>query len=256
MNKALEVINVEKVYGTKKGAITKAVAGVSFSVEQGEFVAIMGPSGSGKTTLLNCIATIDKATSGEIVVGNTLLSSMKKKDIARFRSTELGFIFQHSNLLDTLTCKENIALSLTINKVHPDEIERRIASYTNLLNIGGILNKYPYEISGGQAQRVAVARALVSNPTLVVADEPTGALDSKNSTILLKCFEELNQQKRATILMVTHDVNAASWCKRVLFLRDGKFYSELVRGSQSRLEFFERIQNVVFSLGGADDALY
>ena len=255
MTNLLAVRGLEKIYGTNKGNAMRAVAGVSFDIAKGEFVAIMGPSGSGKTTLVNCISTIDRPTSGEVVLNGQSLSTMKNSQLARFRSEQLGFIFQEANLLDTLTCRENIALPLTISGVKAREIETRVVACAQLLGIGSILDNFPYQVSGGQKQRVAAARALVANPSLVVADEPTGSLDSKNSRILLESLDDMNKKDNATIMMVTHDVYAASWASRVLFLRDGKLYTELIRGANTRAQFFDEIMDVVSVIGGGSDAL-
>lgn len=249
MNKILQVENIHKFYGTK-GNVTKALNGISFTVERGEYVAIMGASGSGKTTLLNCISTIDNVTSGHIYIGGEDITKIKEKKLAKFRCEELGFIFQDFNLLDTLTAYENIALALTINDVKGKEIDDLIREIASRLNITTVLNKFPYQMSGGQKQRVASARAIVTNPSLILADEPTGALDSKSSRLLLDSFETLNNELKATILMVTHDAFTASYAHRILFIKDGKIFNELVRGGDSRKEFFNRIIEVVTLLGG------
>ncbi|MEG0292023.1 MAG: ABC transporter ATP-binding protein [Anaerovoracaceae bacterium] len=249
MNKVLEVNNLEKYYGGR-GTVTKAVNNISFEVNEGEFIGIMGASGSGKTTLLNCISTIDNASAGRILINNEEVTKMKSKELAKFRRDSLGFIFQEYNLLDTLTAFENIALALTINKVSHKEIDQRVRKVAELLAIEDVLTKYPYQMSGGQKQRVASARAIVTNPTLVLADEPTGALDSKSARMLLENFEELNEQNKTTILMVTHDALTASYCKRILFLRDGKIFHELIKGTDNRKEFFEKIMEVIALLGG------
>ena len=249
MEKVLEVKNIEKYYGNK-GNLTKAIDNISFNVFKGEFVGIMGASGSGKTTLLNCISTIDKVTSGDIIVNNNDITKLKGNSLNKFRREELGFIFQDFNLLDTLTNYENIALALTIQQVKPKEIESRVRDISKKLGIEEILNKYPYEISGGQKQRVASARAIITNPKLVLADEPTGALDSKSARMLLENFEYLNNDLKATIVMVTHDAFTASYCKRILFIKDGKIFNELVKGNSTRKEFFDKIIDVVTLLGG------
>ena len=249
MEKVLEVKNIEKYYGNK-GNLTKAIDNISFNVFRGEFVGIMGASGSGKTTLLNCISTIDKVTSGEIIVNNNDITKLKGNALNKFRREELGFIFQDFNLLDTLTNYENIALALTIQQVKPKEIESRVRDISKKLGIEEILNKYPYEVSGGQKQRVASARAIITNPKLVLADEPTGALDSKSARMLLENFEYLNNKLNATIVMVTHDAFTASYCKRILFIKDGKIFNELVKGNSTIKEFFDKIIDVVTLLGG------
>ena len=223
---------------------------MSFDVEPGEFVGIMGPSGSGKTTLLNCISTIDAVTSGHILVGGRDITAMSKRQLARFRRDELGFIFQDSNLLDTLNGYENIALALTIKHVSPARIPGLVEDMARTLGVEGVLKKYPYQMSGGQRQRVAAARAMVSDPRLILADEPTGALDSRNAAVMLETLEMMNRQLGATIMMVTHDAFAASFANRVLFIKDGAVFNELRRGNASRDEFFARIMEVVSFLGG------
>ncbi len=249
MDKILQVDNIHKFYGTK-GNVTKALNGISFTVERGEYVAIMGASGSGKTTLLNCISTIDNVTSGHIYIGGEDITKIKEKKLAKFRREELGFIFQDFNLLDTLTAYENIALALTINDVKGNEIDDLIKEIARRLNIVTVLNKFPYQMSGGQKQRVAAARAIVTHPKLILADEPTGALDSKSAKMLLESLETLNKAMNATIMMVTHDAFTASYAKRILFIKDGKIFNELIRGNDSRKEFFSQIIEVVSLLGG------
>ena len=249
MEKVLEVKNIEKYYGNKSN-LTKAIDNISFEVNKGEFVGIMGASGSGKTTLLNCISTIDRVTSGNIVINNQDITKLKGNDLNKFRREELGFIFQDFNLLDTLTSYENIALALTIQRIKPQEIEKRVKEIAIKLGIQEILSKYPYQISGGQKQRVASARAIITNPKLVLADEPTGALDSKSARQLLDNFEYLNKNMKATILMVTHDAFTASYADRILFIKDGKIFNELIKGNETRKEFFEKIIEVVTLLGG------
>ena len=249
MKKVLEVKNIEKYYGNKSN-LTKAIDNISFTIEKGEFVGIMGASGSGKTTLLNCISTIDRVTAGKIIINNQDITRLKGNNLNKFRREELGFIFQDFNLLDTLTAYENIALALTIQKVKPKEIEERVQEIAKKLEITDILNKYPYQISGGQKQRVASSRAIITNPKLVLADEPTGALDSKSARQLLESFENLNQKLSATILMVTHDSFTASYASRILFIKDGKIFNELIKGESTRKEFFEKIIEVQTLLGG------
>jgi putative ABC transport system ATP-binding protein len=250
MNKeVLKVSNIEKYYGSN-GNVTKAINNISLSVEEGEFIGIMGASGSGKTTLLNCISTIDKVTSGHIYIEGKDVTSINSKGLAKFRRENLGFIFQDFNLLDTLTAYENIALALTIGKVDHKEIHRRVEEVAKNLNIEDVLNKYPYEMSGGQKQRVASARAIITKPSLVLADEPTGALDSKSAKMLLDSMENLNEKMKATIIMVTHDAFTASYANRILFIKDGKIFNELIRGKDSRKEFFNKIIEVVTLLGG------
>ncbi|AXH51900.1 ATP-binding cassette domain-containing protein [Clostridium perfringens] len=251
MKNILSVENIEKYYGNKDN-ITKAIDNINFKVDKGEFVGIMGPSGSGKTTLLNCISTIDNVTTGSIVINGKDITKLKSKELEKFRRDELGFIFQDFNLLDTLTAYENIALALTIQGKKPKDIDALIKKVAKSLGIDGILNKFPYQISGGQKQRVASARAIVTNPSLILADEPTGALDSKSARMLLDSFESLNKDLEATILMVTHDAFTASYAHRILFIKDGKIFNELVRGTDSRKEFFDRIIEVITLLGGDD----
>ncbi len=255
MKKILKVANIEKYYGNR-GNLTKAINNISFDVYEGEFVGIMGASGSGKTTLLNCIATIDKVTSGHIFISGTDVTELKGEGLNKFRREDLGFIFQDFNLLDTLTAYENIALALTIQGKKPKEIENKIQEVAKTLNIEKILNKFPYQMSGGEKQRVAAARAIITNPKLILADEPTGALDSKSSRMLLEKLEELNQKLKATILMVTHDAYTASYCSKIYFIKDGKIFNELVKGNDTRKEFFDKIIDVVTLLGGdLNDAL-
>ena len=245
----LKLDKVEKYYGNRTN-ITKAVDNISFDVEKGEFVAIMGASGSGKTTLLNCISTIDKVTSGNIFVDGENITKLKGNKLNDFRREKLGFIFQDFSLLDTLTAYENISISLTIQNVGAKEMDKRVKDIAKKLGISEVLQKYPYEMSGGQKQRVAVARAIITNPKLILADEPTGALESKSSKILLETFNYLNTKLDATILMVTHDSFAASYAKRVIFIKDGKIYNEIDKGNLTRKEFFDRIIDVVTLLGG------
>lgn len=249
MNTVLEVANVEKYYGNKSN-LTKALDGISFSVEEGEFVGIMGASGSGKTTLLNCVSTIDRVTSGKIIVNDIDVTRLRGNHLNQFRREELGFIFQDFNLLDTLTAYENISLALTIQRISPAKIHKSVKEIADKLGIEDILEKYPYQMSGGQKQRVACARAMITNPQIVMADEPTGALDSKSARMLLESFQYLNQQMAATILMVTHDAFTASYANRILFIKDGKLFNELRRGEDSRKAFFNRIIEVVTLLGG------
>ena len=249
MANILEVTDLKRVYG-KGGSLTRALDGVSMSLEAGEFVGVMGPSGSGKTTLLNCVSTIDRPTSGSIVIDGKELTRLRGRELAKFRRERLGFIFQDCNLLDTLTTYENIALSLSIVRAPAQKIDKRVRSMAEFLGITDCLNKYPYQMSGGQQQRCAAARAMVTHPALVLADEPTGALDSKSSQLLLDRLEELNMELGATILMVTHDAFTASCCRRVVFLRDGRLFLELHRGNDSRRTFFQKIIRVVTEMGG------
>ncbi|MFU7517212.1 ABC transporter ATP-binding protein [Clostridium sp. HCS.1] len=251
----LRVDNIEKYYG-RKGNVTKAINNINFTVEEGEFIGVMGASGSGKTTLLNCISTIDKVSSGHIYISGNDITKLNSKKISKFRREELGFIFQDFNLLDTLTAYENIALALTIMKVNHKEIDKRVKDVAKKLNIEEVLNKYPYEMSGGQKQRVASARAIITKPSLILADEPTGALDSKSAKMLLESMEDLNESLNATIMMVTHDAFSASYARRILFIKDGKIFNELIRGNDSRKEFFDKIIEVITLLGGDENNVF
>ena len=255
MEKILKVQNIEKYYGGKS-SLTKAINGISFEVEKGEFVAIMGASGSGKTTLLNLVSTIDKVTAGQIYVDGENITKLKGNKLNSFRRNKLGFIFQDFNLLDTLTGYENISLALSIQNESYKEQKKKIEDIAEKLGITHILNKYPYQMSGGEKQRIASARAIITNPSLVLADEPTGALDSKSSKQLLNSFEYLNKELNSTILMVTHDAFTASYASRVIFIKDGKIFNEIHKGDASRKEFFNSIIEVVTLLGGEmNDAL-
>lgn len=255
MENILKIDKIEKYYGSRS-SLTKAIDNISFDVEKGEFVAIMGASGSGKTTLLNCISTIDKVTSGHIYVSDKDITKLKGNSLNKFRRESLGFIFQDFNLLDTLTAYENIALSLTIQNTDIKLLDEKIKKVAKELDIVNILNKYPYQMSGGQKQRVASARAIITEPKLVLADEPTGALDSKSSKMLLEKFNYLNKELKATILMVTHDAFTASYSSRVIFIKDGKIFNEINKGNKTRKEFFDNIIDVVTVLGGdMNDAL-
>lgn len=249
MAEMLRVEEVEKYYGNKSN-LTKAIDKISLSVDKGEFAAIMGPSGSGKTTLLNMIATIDKVTAGHIYLSGTDITKIRGEAMNRFRREMLGFIFQDFNLLDTLTIYENIALALQIQKVKPEEIDRRVVETAHLMNLEQILNKYPYQVSGGEKQRTASARAIITRPKLILADEPTGALDSKNAKNLMEHLLEMNKKREATILMVTHDAFTASYADRVIFIKDGKIFNEINKGDNTRKEFFDKIIDVVTLLGG------
>ena len=255
MEHVLNIKNVEKYYGSKS-SLTKALDGISFNVDRGEFVAIMGASGSGKTTLLNCISTIDRVTAGEIYLEDTNVTLLKGKELNRFRRDKLGFIFQDFNLLDTLTGYENIAIALSIKGVPVAEIDKKVKEVAEELGVSDVLAKYPYQMSGGQKQRIASARAIITEPSLILADEPTGALDSKSSKLLLERIRNLNETMNATIMMVTHDSFTASYSKRVLFIKDGKLFNEIIRGNDSRKQFFDKIIDVVTLLGGdISDAL-
>lgn len=249
MQNILSVEKIEKYYGNK-GNVTKAIDNISFQVKKGEFLGIMGPSGSGKTTLLNCISTVDNITTGNITINEKNITKLKGKALEKFRRDELGFIFQDFNLLDTLTAYENIALALTIQKREANEIDQLIKDVAEKLDIAKVLNQYPFQLSGGQKQRVACARAMVTEPSLILADEPTGALDSNSSKLLLDSFEKLNRNFHSTIIMVTHDSFTASYANRILFIKDGRVFNELVRGTDTRKEFFNKIIEVVTLLGG------
>lgn len=249
MNEVLKLEHIQKYYGSK-GNVTKAIQDISFSVQEGEFVGIMGASGSGKTTLLNCISTIDTVSAGHIYLNGTDVTEITEKQIARFRRENLGFVFQDFNLLDTLTISENIALALTINRVPAGEIDGRVREIAGKLNITDILDKYPYQVSGGQKQRCACARAIINQPKLILADEPTGALDSHSSQMLLSAIQSINETLGATILMVTHDAFSASYANRILFLRDGTIFTEIFKGNNSRRTFFEKILDVLTMTGG------
>ena len=249
MKKILIVDKIQKYYGNKDN-ITKAIDGISFDVEEGEFIGIMGASGRGKTTLLNCISTIDNVSAGHIYLENQDITEIKEEDIAKFRRENLGFIFQDFNLLDTLTVEENIALILTINKIPEKEIDKKVIEIAKKLGIDDILNKYPYQISGGQKQRCASCRAVVNNPKIILADEPTGALDSKSARQLLEIMEDMNKSMKATILMVTHDPLSASYCSKILFLKDGKIFNKIEKGEKKRNDFYNEILDVLALLGG------
>lgn len=249
MKNILKIDQIEKYYGSKS-SLTKAIDNISFDVQEGEFVAIMGASGSGKTTLLNCISTIDKVTSGNIFVDGQDITRLKGNELNKFRREKLGFIFQDFNLLDTLSAYENISLALSIQNYPAKKIDEEVKKVAKELDIEDVLNKYPYQMSGGQKQRVASARAVITNPTLVLADEPTGALDSKSAKMLLEKFNFLNHSINATILMVTHDSFTASYASRVIFIKDGKVFNEIRKGADSRKIFFNKIIDVVTLLGG------
>ena len=248
MKEILKLDHIQKFYGNGDN-ITKAIRDISFTVNESEFVG-MGPSGSGKTTLLNCISTIDTVSAGHIYLGGTDVTEIKEKEIARFRRENLGFIFQDFNLLDTLTISENIALALTINHIPVGQVDGLVQEIAAKLNITDILEKYPYQVSGGQKQRCACARAIINKPKLILADEPTGALDSNSSQMLLSTIQNINTELGATILMVTHDAFSASYASRILFLKDGEIFTEILKGNDTRQIFFERILNVLTMMGG------
>ena len=248
-NVLLSVRDVQKVYGSRE-AITRALDDVSFDTCEGEFVGVMGPSGSGKSTLLNCISTIDTVTSGSIILNGRDITQLRSRQLSKSRRDDLGFIFQDANLLDTLTGFENIALALTIKGEKSDSVRAKVDRTADLLGVADVLQKYPRQMSGGQRQRVAAARAIVADPKLVLADEPTGALDSRNAAVLLETLEVLNEKLHATIMMVTHDAVAASYADRILFIKDGKLFNELRRGDSSRTDFYQRILEVQAFLSG------
>lgn len=245
----LKVKNVEKYYGSKNN-VTKALDRVSFDVADGEFIAIMGASGSGKTTLLNCISTIDTVSAGEIMLDGKNIAELPTGELAKFRREQLGFVFQDFNLLDTLTIEENIGLALTLNHEGADTVKEQVEEVAEKLGIAEILGKFPYQVSGGQKQRAACARALINNPKLILADEPTGALDSNSSAMLLHTLQTMNQKLGATILMVTHDVFSACYCEKILFLSDGKIYAELKRGNAGKRDYLNRILDMQSEIGG------
>jgi putative ABC transport system ATP-binding protein len=249
----LEVNNVKKIYTTRFGGNqVKALSSVSFSIEEGEYVAIMGESGSGKTTLLNILATLDKPTSGEVKLNGESLVSIKEKEISAYRRNNLGFVFQDFNLLDTFSLQDNIFLPLVLSGKSYDEMNKKLQPIAKKLGISDILNKYPYEVSGGQKQRVAVARALITDPKLILADEPTGALDSKSTDHLLQLFNDINKEGQ-TILMVTHSTKAASHAKRVLFIKDGEVFHQLYRGSMSKDELYQKISDTLTMIATGGD---
>lgn len=245
----LSVRQIQKVYGSRD-SVTNAINDISFDVVPGEFLGIMGPSGSGKTTLLNCVATIDTVTSGHILVDGRDITTLRSRALAKFRRDDLGFVFQDSNLLDTLTGFENIALALTVKGDPASTVKPKVEAVARTLGVSEVLGKYPYQMSGGQKQRVAAARAIVADPKIVLADEPTGALDSRSAQAMLDTLTMMNRDLGATIMMVTHDSFAASFADRILFVKDGAVFNEIRRGDTSRSAFFARIMEVVTFLGG------
>lgn len=245
----LQVASIDKYYGTPE-SITKALDQVSFRVQKGEYIAIMGASGSGKTTLLNCISTIDAPSSGRILLEGTDITAIPMEEIADFRRDHLGFVFQEFNLLDTLTLEENTALPLTIRELPPEEIEDKVLAIARKLQLEQALPKFPYQVSGGQKQRCAFARAVIGNPKLILADEPTGSLDSGSARILLEIMHRFHLEADATILMVTHDAFSASFAERILFLKDGRIFNEIVKGEKERDVFYHEILDVLSVLGG------
>lgn len=251
----MEVKNVKKIYNSKSnGNQSQALKDISFSVEKGEFLGIMGPSGSGKSTLLNVISTIDTPTSGTVKIGGKSIINLDEDELSDFRRKRLGFIFQDYNLLDTLSLKENIMLPLSLAKTAPAIIDKKVKKISSILGIDKIINKSPYEVSGGQRQRAAAARAIITEPELILADEPTGALDSKSSTELLENLSQLNKNNNATIVMVTHDAFSASYCNRIIFIKDGLLNCELEK-SGSRKEFYAQILETLSTMGGASNDL-
>ena len=245
----LQVDRVEKYYGNERN-LTKALDGVSFQIEKGEFISIMGASGSGKTTLLNCMATIDSVSAGRIFLDNSDITELRESSLAAFRRENLGFIFQDSSLLDALTIEENIALPLTIKGLPPKEVDEKTMEIVSRLGIGDILDKFPYEVSGGQKQRCAAARAVVTDPRLILADEPTGALDSRSAKTLMEVLTTLNESLRSTILLVTHDPLSASYAERILFLKDGRIFNEIRKGEKNNTVFYHEILDVLAFMGG------
>ncbi|TWW12875.1 bacitracin ABC transporter ATP-binding protein [Dellaglioa algida] len=237
----VSVKDVKKIYGKNKEKKTEALKGINFSVEQGEFIGIMGASGSGKSTLLNLLSTLDQPTSGSVEINHQDISQMRGDKLSDFRAQQIGFIFQSFNLLDNLTASENISLPLSLQNTSISKYQERINKLTKTLGISDVLGQYPTELSGGQKQRVAAVRALVHNPAILLADEPTGALDSKSAKSLLSTMEELNKNEQVSILMVTHDAVSASYCQRILFIKDGKIGQELIQGTQTRTEFYQEI---------------
>ncbi len=246
--KILDVRNIKKIY-SKKGVKKEALSNINFSVLEGEFIAIMGESGSGKTTLLNIIATLLKQTEGDIFVEDRNINLLSEKEISAFRRNKLGFVFQEFNLLDAFSNKDNIFLPLVLSDYKYDEMEKRLQEIAPILKIEDIINKFPYEVSGGEKQRIAIARALITKPSLILSDEPTGALDSKSSDNIMNLFKTINE-KNQTILMVTHSLKAASYASRVLFIKDGVVYHEIYKGDESRKEFMERINKAEYALNG------
>jgi len=244
----LKVSNLSKIYGSK--VISNALKDISFSIEDGEFVGIMGPSGSGKTTLLNLISTIDKPTSGKIILSEKEPYKLKGDELALFRRRELGFVFQDYNLLETLTIGENIVLPLTLENVPVKEQDEKLKKVSKILGIEHLLDKRTFEVSGGQAQRTAIARALINNPSIILADEPTGNLDSKAARNVMELLEKINNEDKVTTMMVTHDPVAASYCHRILFIKDGEIYNEIYKG-ENRAKFYQEIMDVLSLLGGS-----
>lgn len=245
----LKVKDIEKNYSNEIVSI-KALDGINFFIEEGEFVGVMGPSGSGKSTLLNCISTLDCVSAGDIYLENEHINNIPEGKISEFRRNSLGFVFQDSNLLETLTMEENIALPLTIKEESPEEIHKKLLVVAKHLKIEDILSKFPYEVSGGQKQRGAIGRAIITEPKIIFADEPTGALDSKSSKNIMELFADTNKKRNSTILLVTHDPLAASYTNRILFLRDGRIFKEIFKGEKENVDFYHEILNILSELGG------
>lgn len=248
MEKTVQVEDIKKVYGKGRSKKTEALKQISFSVEKGEFIGIMGPSGSGKSTLLNLLATLDKPSKGVIRINDQDVTQLKGNSLADFRSQQIGFIFQDFNLLENLTAAENIAIPLSLQGVKAREIKRKTEQIAHRLSIGGILDKYPAEISGGQKQRVAAARALITRPAILLADEPTGALDSQSARGLLELMADLNQENQLSILLVTHDPFSASYCQKILFIKDGVIHQEIRRENQTRQQFHKEVLSILGTL--------
>lgn len=249
MQPLIQIEKMEKYYGSK-GNITKALDQVDFEIEAGEFTGIMGASGSGKSTLLNVLSTIDTVTSGHVYFDGTDISTLNEDQVAEFRKKNIGFVFQDFNLLDTLTIEENITLAMSLQEHSKKKIVEHVDQLLRQLGIEEIRNKFPYEVSGGQKQRCACARAIANQPMVIMADEPTGALDSKSAQTLLETFVTMNEKLNSTILMVTHDAFSASYCKRILFLKDGQIFHELIRGDRARRDFLNSILDVLSVFGG------
>ncbi|SDN89323.1 putative ABC transport system ATP-binding protein [Enterococcus faecalis] len=247
-NNIVEVKNVTKVYGKKNEKQTQALKGISFNIKKGEFIGIMGASGSGKSTLLNILSTLDRPTSGYIKINQKDVTTLRGNQLADFRAKEIGFVFQDFNLLENLTAQENIAIPLSLQGIRPKQIKYNVQKISDRLGIAHILENYPTEISGGQKQRIAAARALITQPTILLGDEPTGALDSKSARDLLNMMEELNIKDQVSILLVTHDPFSASYCHRILFIKDGNIYQEIERGNQSQEAFYQKILSILGNL--------
>ncbi|ARC84922.1 ABC transporter family protein [Clostridium argentinense CDC 2741] len=254
MDSVLKIQGLSKTYGIK-GSTTVALDNIDMEVKKGDFLGVMGPSGAGKTTLLNLMSTIDKPTKGNIIIDGVDIGKLSNKELSKLRKDKIGFIFQDFNLLDNMTLRDNIALPLALSRKNHKEIEKKVSEIADFFGLNDHLEKYPYQLSGGQKQRGAAARALITSPSIIFADEPTGALDTKSSSDLLNCLSKLNEKTNSTIIMVTHDAFAASFCKKVLLIKDGKTYSRLDR-NESRKEYYGRILELLASLGGGDNELF